>query len=256
MYEKKLFKKRNLPPPPKFDQSPLHVLSHQLRSPVYSVRNALDLLHEYKKKDPYLRNVLLIARRKCNQLIKLLEDLLKITDAKLQQITSSKHEPISLSKIIEKVIAQEGDEVKKNVLFKDDLEKNGYKFYLKSNKELLEQAITNLLENAIIYSKPNSRVIIKANFSNQFVEILVKDHGPGIPQKEQPLIFAPFYRLPNIKNGNPQGNGLGLTITKLFIEKMNGSIGVKSKINKGSVFWIKLPITKNSKKRTYIVGKK
>lgn len=254
---KKLYKKRKSSvPSQKFEQSPLHVLSHQLRSPVYSIRNALDLLSQYKNNDSYSRNIIRIARRKSTQLINLLEDLLKITDSKVEQISGKRHKAIALDKVIKKVKSIKEFDTKKVINFEDKLKSKKYKFYLHCNKELLEQAFTNILDNALNYSNGKGKVKLKMSFLNSNVEIRVKDQGPGIPLKEQPLIFAPFYRLPTPLNRASKGSGLGLTISKLFIEKMGGSIGVKSTVGKGSEFWIKLPAINDGKKNTYIVGKK
>lgn len=87
----------------------------------------------------------------------------------------------------------------------------------------------------------------------RYVEISVIDRGQGISAKEQTLIFSPFYRIESLILKNPEGTGLGLTIAQLFIKRMGGTIGVKSKKNKGSRFRIKLPIKKNSKKFTYLI---
>lgn len=100
----------------KFQPSFLHVLSHQLRTPLYSIRDALELLYQPKKLNPDLKKILAIARRKCSQLTKLLEDLLAITDTKIEQIVTKHHKKYLLKSLIEKVIQNSESEAKKKIL--------------------------------------------------------------------------------------------------------------------------------------------
>lgn len=240
----------------KFQQSFLHILSHQLRTPVYSIRDALDLLHHRARKFPGdSKNIVEIARRKCNQLAKLLEDLLKITDTRMGQVVSKSHRPVHLNNLIEDVIKNNSIECyKKEISVRTDLYNGRQKFYLSSNKELLEQVLQNLILNAIKYSKSKSTVWIKTKYLKSLLEISVTDKGPGIPQKEQSLIFTPFYRLATTIPKNPDGTGLGLSIAKLFANKMDAKIGVKSKRGKGSKFWVKLPTKRNGGSHYFIGG--
>lgn len=239
----------------KYGQSFLHILSHQLRTPTYSVRDALDILYHSRKLPPDLKSVLVIARRKCSQLTKLLENLLKITDTKMEQITTKEHRALPLNNVLDEL-------VKNNLLeagLKDISMRTNYartaRFYLNSNKDLLEQALQNLISNAIQYTRPKTDITIKTKYLRPYLEISVKDKGLGIPKKEQLLIFTPFYRLQLAPTKNPEGTGLGLTIAQLFIKKMHGTIGVKSKRNKGSSFWVRLPTVKSPNRNNYIIGK-
>lgn len=204
------------------------------------------------------RKIILIAKRKCKQLAELLEDLLKISDVSTKHVLLTKHEPVPLSEIIEKAIASKEPQelgAKKFVLLNNSFEKDGYKFYLQSKRELLEQALVNLLENAILYGKNGGKVILKTKFVRPHIVISVIDKGQGIPKKEQQLIFAPFYRLSSTKNGACDGSGLGLTIAKRFVEKLGGSIGVKSRVGKGCEFFIKLRTRKTEKNKIYQIGR-
>lgn len=241
----------------KFKQSFLHILSHQLRTPAYSIRDALNILSFHKKLPTELKKIVSIAQRKCNQMTLLLENLLKITDSKIKSMSNKPHKPVSLNDLIDKVIKNDLTEAKKRGISIETNYSNGrLKCYLNSNKELLEQTLQNLLSNSIQYGKHNSKVTVKTKLSKKQLEISIKDKGPGIPKNEQPLMFTPFYRTSNSKQVNPFGTGLGLTIAKLFTEKLGGKIGVVSEKNKGSNFWIKLPLVKNGEKKLYVRGGK
>jgi len=239
----------------KFKQSFLHILSHQLRTPAYSIRDALNILSFHKELPISLKKIVSIAKRKCNQMTLLLENLLKITDSKIESMSNKKHKSVFLDDLINKVIKNNLTEAKKRgISIEIDFSKGRLKCYLNSNKELLEQILQNLISNSIQYGKRDSKVTVKIMLSKKLLEILIKDKGPGIPLQEQPLMFTPFYRTSNSKQVNPFGTGLGLTIAKLFTEKLGGKIGVESKKNKGSNFWVKLPLVKNGENKLYIRG--
>lgn len=237
----------------RFEQSFLHVLSHQLRTPTYSIRNAIDILssHKLPRKS---KQVVMIARRKCNQLVNLLENLLKITDANIDRMITKKHKMISINSLIDGLVkSNKSEALKSDITFVIQHKDRGKKFYLSADKELLEQALQNLISNAVRYTKPNTKIIIRTKSSKHNFGISVIDKGCGIPPSEQKLIFAPFYRLQELHRKNPEGTGLGLSIAELFVKKMKGTIGVKSKKNVGSQFWIRLP-AKEFKKGCYLVG--
>jgi len=98
----------------------------------------------------------------------------------------------------------------------------------------------NLLTNAIKYNKPDGNVLIDCNKTdNDKIRISVKDRGIGISSDSMKLLFEPFNRL-GAEGSNIQGTGIGLTITKKLVENMGGTIGVESKVNKGTHFFIEL----------------
>jgi len=108
------------------------------------------------------------------------------------------------------------------------------------DKYFLHSLIDNLIFNAIKYSHENSKISLNAIINGQTLSLNVKDEGIGIPILEQDKIFECFYRAKNVSNY--EGTGLGLTITKKYVEMLGGSISVKSNVNKGSTFIISLPI--------------
>ena len=109
------------------------------------------------------------------------------------------------------------------------------------DSEKIAWVITNLLSNAIRYSKENSRVIIGAKQENNIVEIYVQDFGKGIDPRYHKSIFDRYFRVPGTK---VQGSGLGLSISKDFVEAHNGTLTVESELGKGSCFKILIPVWK------------
>jgi two-component system phosphate regulon sensor histidine kinase PhoR len=112
---------------------------------------------------------------------------------------------------------------------------------LTGNASLLQQAFTNLLDNAIKYSPPHSEVQVQA-FRRQN-QILVKfiDQGEGVPEEHWSRLFERFYRIDKARSANTGGTGLGLSIVKHVIALHQGSVSLKSKKDKGSTFTVVLP---------------
>lgn len=105
----------------------------------------------------------------------------------------------------------------------------------------LEQAILNLLVNAVKFNREGGEVRISAVVSDDQVQIAVADTGVGIPSQDLPRIFERFYRVDKARSRQVGGTGLGLSIVRHAVERMNGKIKVDSQLGRGSVFTIILP---------------
>lgn len=109
------------------------------------------------------------------------------------------------------------------------------------NADLLEQAVGNLLDNAIKYSESGSTVEVHAQSEGTSVVIRVIDHGCGIPAEHLPRLFERFYRVDKARSRTLGGTGLGLSIVKHIVQAHQGTVTVESTVGKGSVFTIRLP---------------
>jgi PAS domain S-box-containing protein len=115
-------------------------------------------------------------------------------------------------------------------------------FYKKENndvtidKQLLKNICTNLLSNAIKFSPENALIEVNVEFGSKHFKLSIKDNGIGISEEDRQRLFEKFFRAKNATN--IQGTGLGLHIVSKYLELMNGSITVESKLNEGSVFTI------------------
>jgi two-component system sensor histidine kinase KdpD len=108
------------------------------------------------------------------------------------------------------------------------------------DRELIEVALRQLIDNAFKYSPPDSPVSVTAAPSNGRVVLSVADHGPGIPEEEQTRIFEKFYRADASRHQIP-GAGLGLVIAREIVHAHGGEIWVESKLGEGSVFHLSVP---------------
>ena len=109
------------------------------------------------------------------------------------------------------------------------------------NAPLLEQALVNLIDNAIKYSSRNDRVLFTAHQTESSVVIKVQDWGCGISQEHLPRLFERFYRVDKARSRKLGGTGLGLAIVKHIIQSHSGQITVESTLGQGSTFTIQLP---------------
>ena len=114
------------------------------------------------------------------------------------------------------------------------------------NAPLLEQAVVNLLDNAIKYSSPGSPVRVTAVTDADEVVIRVEDKGCGIESKHLSRLFERFYRVDKARSRELGGTGLGLAIVKHIVAAHHGTVRVQSTVGKGSVFSIHLPAGSSS----------
>jgi two-component system phosphate regulon sensor histidine kinase PhoR len=111
----------------------------------------------------------------------------------------------------------------------------------------LEQALVNLLDNAVKFNRPGGEARIDAGIMpDRRIYISVSDTGSGIPSDDLPRIFERFYRVDRARSREVGGTGLGLSIVKHVVERMDGSIKVESRLGKGSTFTIMLPANADS----------
>lgn len=111
-----------------------------------------------------------------------------------------------------------------------------------ANAGLLEQALTNLVSNALQYSLPETPVEVSAMCTEKKLAISVRDHGAGIPAKDLDHIFERFYRVDKSRNRSTGGTGLGLAIVKHIALAHGGCVSVESIVGQGTVFTILLPL--------------
>ena len=107
----------------------------------------------------------------------------------------------------------------------------------------MRQVLTNLVDNAIKFSPPDSKVIIRSKEEEGFVRVEVQDFGPGIPKDQLPLMFRKFNRFLRPIKEQVKGTGLGLYLSKYFIELHGGSIRLKSEEGRGATFTFTLPLS-------------
>jgi signal transduction histidine kinase len=115
-------------------------------------------------------------------------------------------------------------------------------FPIKFDPNLIAKVFNNLIDNAIKYSPERTDLRIETHEVGSFVEVTIQDQGIGIPTEELPHLFGRFYRVKNQTTQKVKGTGLGLYLSKYFIEAHHGEISVHSEPGQGTTFTIRLPI--------------
>lgn len=215
-------------------------VSHELKTPVTSILGFVETLLDEESIDPeQLQNFLTIIHTQSNRLKNIIEDLLTLSRLE-QEGTQVRLEPADPQKVIHQAIEACRYKAEKK---QTKIEFNGhFSGTLPMNQPLVEQAIINLLENAIKYGSKDSVVTISLKQSDQWLVIETKDQGPGIPHRELEAIFQRFYRLDKARSRAQGGTGLGLSIVKHIARVHQGSVYATSTLGKGSTFVLKLPL--------------
>ncbi len=212
------------------------IASHELKTPLTSIKASIQLLERSNLSD---RDRLFVEKanvniKKLNNLIGDLLDVSKIQAGRLELNTSK----FTLSDLIEDSI-----ENVQHIYTSHEIIRPGNipHLVLVGDKFRLEQAINNLLLNAIKYSPLRSQILINTRVSAKYVRVEIIDHGIGISEENQEKIFQRFFRAQEL---SPviSGLGVGLYLSQEIVKRHNGQIGVQSELGKGSTFYIDLPI--------------
>lgn len=217
-------------------------VSHELRTPITSIKGFVETLRDgaIDDRDNAIKFLDIIARQS-NRLDSIIEDLLALSrieqleDNSLVELSQETIDPV-LSAAISTCQRKADD---KSVILECDCHS---KISATINVNLIEQAVINLIDNAIKYSEPRQKVEISATLENNEVVISVADHGCGISEQEFSRLFERFYRVDKARSRDLGGTGLGLSIVKHIANAHKGNVTVESKPGIGSVFSIKLPI--------------
>jgi two-component system phosphate regulon sensor histidine kinase PhoR len=151
--------------------------------------------------------------------------------------------PVNLGQLIDSILVDfqpliERNQIKLNVI---TLTKESI---VQGDPQRLTQVVANLIGNAIKFTPPEGQITISSKIGATFTELYIEDTGPGIAADEIENLFDRFTRTENSK-AFTSGTGLGLMIVKEIIEAHGGTVGVVSKLGKGSKFWVKLPHLKD-----------
>lgn len=218
----------------------ISTISHELKTPISAIMMSLQLLEDKRigelndEQEQLSRSI----RENSNRLLDITGELLNMTQVetgKLQLIPKIT-KPIELIDYAIKANSVQAEKFNIQIDVEYPQEKMS-KLFVDSEK--IAWVLTNLLSNAIHYSKENSRVIIGAKQDDNIIELYVRDYGKGIDSRYHQSIFDRYFRVPGTK---VQGSGLGLSISKDFVEAHNGTLTVESELGIGSCFIIKLKV--------------
>jgi len=214
-------------------------VSHELRTPVTTIKGFIETLKEGAIDDP--KNAvrfLNIISKHIDRLNMLIDDLLILAklEEKPEEIKMDVENIRPLLKSVTEDLEFKANEKKISINIDCD-----EKLSARINKHLIEQAISNLLDNAVKYSDKKTNIEVSAHNDEDKLVIVIKDEGYGISQEHIPRLFERFYRIDKGRSREEGGTGLGLAIVKHIINTMHGTIDVESTLGEGTTFIVKIP---------------
>ncbi len=219
-------------------------ITHELKSPIASIRLALDT---FLKRDLENYQVKKLSKGALNETVRLNElvnDLL--LSAKMENKYDLEIENLNLSALIEQQVIS-FSKMHPNVEITKNISDSTMK--IQADRQGLVLIISNLLENGVKYNYSNDKKLnINLLEKNNKIFLEISDNGNGILEKYKNKIFEKFYRAGNEETRKTKGTGLGLYIVKEFVKFHQGTIEVKSNQPKGSIFKITLPKTQKDNK--------
>lgn len=222
----------------------ISMASHQLRTPLTSIKGYLDMILEgdLGKVTATQRAVLSEAFLSSERMVTLINDFLNVSRLQTGKFLIERRES-NIAEVLReqsqmlKVVAKQRD-----LTLRENIAKNIPTMSIDADK--IRQVILNFIDNAIYYSKPGSYVDIQLIKEGNEVVFTVKDTGIGVPKSEQDGLFGKFFRASNARQRRPDGTGVGLFLAKKVITLHDGRIIFQSEENKGSTFGFALPVQK------------
>jgi two-component system phosphate regulon sensor histidine kinase PhoR len=221
-------------------------VSHELKTPIASIKGFVETLLDGASENPEdATRFLRIVARQADRLNQIIEDLLSLS--KIEQSEQEGNLPLeegSIRAILDAAVADcQAAAAERNIRINVSCDES---VVANINARLLEQAVDNLLDNAIKYSEPGEEVLITARALAGEVLISVTDHGCGIDRDHLHRLFERFYRVDKARSRKLGGTGLGLAIVKHIVQAHGGKVFVQSTPGKGSTFTIHLPVVKST----------
>lgn len=225
----------------------LNIISHELLTPMTAIRWAVNTLEsgsgdKTAVKENRIEEMLKIIKENNDKLVLIVRELLDVSRIENGKVAIQPGEFDILSGI-QKIIAQKASELerKQNSV---ELKNDDNLPHVIADPERIRTAVGNLLDNAIKYSRQNSKIVITLKRDGDHVVFEIQDFGLGIPKKEHKNIFSKFFRADNVVFYQTRGLGVGLFLAKFIIEASGGKINFESQEGLGSKFWFSLPAVK------------
>jgi two-component system, OmpR family, phosphate regulon sensor histidine kinase PhoR len=213
--------------------------SHELRTPVASIRSAAETLRSAMDDPEAAMGFVDILERNSERLQRLVDDLLDLSRIESREF-ALRAENVDFAEFLDHILPLHQNRFDlKHMLLIREVPKT---LNVRGDRRALEMIFSNLLDNAVKYCPEGTPVRIEATESNGRVRITVADRGPGISAHHLPRIFERFYRVDAGRSRDLGGTGLGLAIVKHLAEAMEGSVGVESEPGEGTRFSVTLPI--------------
>jgi PAS domain S-box-containing protein len=220
----------------------LTTVSHELRTPLASVRGYVELLTETddqvapETQEEYLRAI----RRNTDRLVELTQSILDMAKVEAGMLDVTPR-PVDAARLVRRVAADYEPEMTAagvQLIVETDPDE----LPLESDPRRLEQAVRELLENALKYAAEGKLIVLISEQRGADVLISVRDCGPGIPPEHQAFVFDKFYRVDGSLTRKTDGAGLGLALVRAITDRLGGRVELESRPGQGCAFTLRLPV--------------
>jgi two-component system sensor histidine kinase KdpD len=218
-------------------------ISHDLHTPLASILGSVTTLEKFgpicdENTRAELQSTIREEAQRLERYIRRMLDLTRIRAGRL----APQMEPIDVADITNAALRQAQKSLARHRIESDDMLALPM---VETDPVLIEQALVNILENAAKYSPPGSAIALRGRTESGRVVLSVLDTGIGLEKSDAQKIFAPFYRAADATSGQVAGNGLGLMVSKAFVEAAGGEIWADSRgVGQGAAFHIGMPLAK------------
>lgn len=218
----------------------VHMIVHDLRSPLAGIRAYLDLMKMdgEGKLEPEMTQSIDEARKVAVDMTEMVSDLLDVSRLESGKMPLEVS-PVDLAALATEVAAATGRATHRVTV---RVEASAEQARIIGDPSVIRRVITNLVGNAVKFSPPSSQIVVLIQGNGTEAKVSVSDPGPGIAPAYHEKIFEKFGQVEAASHGNKHSSGLGLTFCKFAVEAHGGRIGVESVVGRGSTFWFALPV--------------
>lgn len=219
-------------------------MSHEIRTPLNAIMGFSSLLLDSGSEEEERRQFISIIHNNSNKLLDLMGEIFDIAQIESGLIIMQR-EPCQINEVLMSLITffnlEKGLSGKEHINIRMQKANKDHAFTILTDERKLRQTLYNLIENALKYTNEGFIEVGYQFRENNMVEFYVRDSGIGFPQEKLDVLFQKFRQVEEGHNRNYGGIGLGLTLSKKFVELMGGVMWAESKQGAGSVFYFTLP---------------
>jgi two-component system phosphate regulon sensor histidine kinase PhoR len=214
-------------------------VSHELRTPLTAVRGYVEALMDEPASPAQQKTFLEVIDRHTARMERLVRDLLRLARLDAHQETAELRST-DVAALFRTVLADLTEPIARKQIAVD-LQVEPAAASIEADITKLQDAVRNLVENAVNYSPDAGRIELAARVEGEAIELVVADRGPGLPESDLGRVFERFYRVDRSRTRDPGGTGLGLSIVRQLVELHGGRVRAANRPDGGAVFTVSLP---------------
>lgn len=227
------------------------IVAHDLRSPIAKTQGLIELIKNAGPLNEKQQEFSHLIKNVCRNGMSLIEDLLMINMAE-NKATTAKYRSIEVNKFAEELVRNyKTPAEQKNITLHYSSNLSAQQ-YIHSDRDYLTRILDNLLSNAIKFTFPYHAIYFDITDKGEQIIFTIKDEGQGMNEEDKKNLFKKFKRLSARPTGGETSTGLGLSIVKTLVEKLEGQIIVESEVGKGTTFTLQLPTGMAEEEQQYL----